>query len=141
MERLMYLIDTNIFLEGLLEQEKAESVRYFFQAVDIEKTFMTDLALHSIGIILFRLEKYELFTSFVEDMIINGMEILSSPPEDLMKLDSTAQQYNLDFDDAYQYMLAEKHQLQLISFDKDFDSTKIGRKELKNSGTTSPHQS
>ncbi len=129
MERLMYLIDTNIFLEGLLEQEKAESVRYFFQAVDIEKTFMTDLALHSIGIILFRLEKYELFTSFMEDMIINGMEILSSSPEDLMKLDRTAQQYNLDFDDAYQYMLAEKHQLQLISFDKDFDSTKIGRKE------------
>jgi len=125
----MYLIDTNIFLEGLLEQEKAESVRYFFQAVDMEKTFMTDLALHSIGIILFRLEKYELFTSFVEDMIINGMEILSSSPEDLMKLDRTAQQYNLDFDDAYQYMLAEKHQLQLISFDKDFDSTKIGRKE------------
>lgn len=125
----MYLIDTNIFLEGLLEQENAESVRYFFQAVDMEKTFMTDLALHSIGIILFRLEKYELFTSFVEDMIINGMEILSSSPEDLMKLDRTAQQYNLDFDDAYQYMLAEKHQLQLISFDKDFDSTKIGRKE------------
>lgn len=125
----MYLIDTNIFLEGLLEQEKAESVSYFFQAVDIEKTFMTDLALHSIGIILFRLGKYELFTSFVEDMIINGMEILSSLPEDLMKLDRTAQQYNLDFDDAYQYMLAEKHQLQLISFDKDFDSTKIGRKE------------
>jgi predicted nucleic acid-binding protein len=129
MERLMYLIDTNIFLEGLLEQEKAESVRYFFQAVDVEKTFMTDLALHSIGIILFRLKKYELFTSFVEDMIINGMEILSSTPEDLMKLDRTVQQYNLDFDDAYQYMLAEKHQLQLISFDKDFDSTKIGRKE------------
>ncbi len=125
----MYLIDTNIFLEGLLEQEKAESVRYFFQAVDVEKTFMTDLALHSIGIILFRLKKYELFTSFVEDMIINGMEILSSTPEDLMKLDRTVQQYNLDFDDAYQYMLAEKHQLQLISFDKDFDSTKIGRKE------------
>lgn len=125
----MYLIDINIFLEGLLEQEKAESVRYFFQAVDIEKTFMTDLALHSIGIILFRLKKYELFTSFVEDMIINGMEILSSTPEDLMKLDRTVQQYNLDFDDAYQYMLAEKHQLQLIRFDKDFDSTKIGRKE------------
>jgi len=125
----MYLIDTNIFLEGLLEQEKAESVRYFFQAVDVEKTFMTDLTLHSIGIILFRLKKYELFTSFVEDMIINGMEILSSTPEDLMKLDRTVQQYNLDFDDAYQYMLAEKHQLQLISFDKDFDSTKIGRKE------------
>jgi len=62
-------------------------------------------------------------------MIINGMEILSSSPEDLMELDMTAQQYNLDFDDAYQYIQAEKHQLQLISFDKDFDNTKIGRKE------------
>jgi len=46
-----------------------------------------------------------------------------------MELDMTAQQYNLDFDDAYQYIQAEKHQLQLISFDKDFDNTKIGRKE------------
>ncbi|MBC2708547.1 MAG: hypothetical protein HF977_12660 [ANME-2 cluster archaeon] len=75
---------------------------------------MTDLALHSIGIILFRLGKYELFTSFVEDMIINGMEILSSPPEDLIKLDRTAQQYNLDFDDAYQYMLVLSQPLSVV---------------------------
>ncbi len=129
MERLMYLIDTNIFLEGLLYQEKADSVTRFFQEIDLENTYMTDLSLHSIGIILFRLGKYDAFTSFLEDMVIDGIEILSSAPEDLLILHGTAEKYNLDFDDAYQYMLAEKHQLQIISFDKDFDETGLGRKE------------
>jgi len=37
----MYLIDTNIFLEGLLYQEKADSVTRFFQEIDLENTYMT----------------------------------------------------------------------------------------------------
>ncbi|MDF1532871.1 MAG: PIN domain-containing protein, partial [ANME-2 cluster archaeon] len=96
---------------------------------DLEKTYMTDLSLHSIGIILFRLGKYDAFTSFLEDMVIDGIEILSAVPEDLTNLPITAEKFNLDFDDAYQYMLAEKHQLEIISFDKDFDETELGRKE------------
>ena len=116
----MYLTDTNIFLEGLLEQEKAESVRSFFQDVDLDRIFITDLSLHSIGIILFRLRKYELFISFFNDMIIDGMEILSLNPVDMMKLEVAAQRFGLDFDDAYQYQAAEKYQMQLISFDRDF---------------------
>jgi len=102
---------------------------FFFQDIDFEKTYMTDLSLHSIGIILFRLGKYESFTTFLEDMVIDGIEILSAAPEDLTLLHRTAEKYNLDFDDAYQYMLAEKHQLQIISFEKDFDETELGRKE------------
>jgi hypothetical protein len=34
----------------------------------------------------------------------------------------------LDFDDAYQYTAAEKHNLILLSFDTDFDRTSRGRK-------------
>ena len=37
-------------------------------------------------------------------------------------------EFKLDFDDAYQYTLAEKHDLSLVSFDKDFDKTERGRK-------------
>ena len=59
----MYLADTNIFLEALLEQEKASEVCSFLESTDLEKISMSDLSLHSIGIILFRLEKFELFTS------------------------------------------------------------------------------
>ena len=65
---------------------------------------------YRIGIILFRLGKYDAFISFLEDMVIDGIEILSSAPEDLLILHGTA----------------EKHQLQIISFDKDFDETGLG---------------
>ena len=48
----MFLLDANIFLEGLLEQEKTSEVRSFFGSRDFQEMFITDLALHSIGIIL-----------------------------------------------------------------------------------------
>jgi len=36
--------------------------------------------------------------------------------------------FNLDFDDAYQYVAAEKHNLTLVSLAADFDRTDRGRK-------------
>lgn len=44
------------------------------------------------------------------------------------KLYTTRQRFTLDFDDAYQYTAAEKYDLQIISFDTDFDRTERGRK-------------
>jgi len=37
-------------------------------------------------------------------------------------------QFKLDFDDAYQYLAAELNDLTIVSFDKDFDKTELGRK-------------
>ena len=90
---------------------------------------MTDFSVYSIGIALVRLKNFTFFTRFVEDMIDDGISILSLTPEDLKTLNQPIQKFNLDFDDAYQYAVAEKYDLQLISFDKDFDSTERGRKE------------
>ena len=125
----MYLADTNIFLEALLQQERTDEVQSLFQSIDLDTIFMTDLSLHSIGIILFRLKKFALFISFLEDMVVHGVGILSLSPEDLKTLDQIAQKFNLDFDDAYQYAVSEKYDLQLISFDKDFNQTERKRKE------------
>lgn len=36
-------------------------------------------------------------------------------------------QYSLDFDDAYQYVAAERFGLQLVSFDRDFEQTPLRR--------------
>jgi predicted nucleic acid-binding protein len=49
-------------------------------------------------------------------------------PEDVFLLMKVSKQFNLDFDDAYQYAVAEKHGLQVMSFDTDFDRTEKGRK-------------
>ena len=38
------------------------------------------------------------------------------------------ERFNFDFDDAYQYVTAEKYGLTLVSFDTDFDHTEQGRK-------------
>ena len=125
----MYLVDTNIFLEILLDQDKAAEVQSFLRSIDLNVIFMTDFSLYSIGIILFRLKKFTLFVSFLEDMVVDGIDILSLDPEDLKTLNRSVQQFSLDFDDAYQYAVAEKHDLQLVSFDRDFDRTARSRKE------------
>ncbi|MBC7343880.1 MAG: PIN domain-containing protein [Clostridia bacterium] len=39
-----------------------------------------------------------------------------------------AQQFGLDFDDAYQYAVAAHYKLTIVSFDSDFDRTERGRK-------------
>ena len=39
--------------------------------------------------------------------------------------------FQLDFDDAYQYAVAEHYRLSLVSFDRDFDRTKNKRVEPK----------
>lgn len=41
---------------------------------------------------------------------------------------AAAERFRLDFDDAYQYVAAEKHNLTLVSLDADFDRTERGRK-------------
>ena len=125
----MYLVDTNIFLEALLRQERAAEVESFFQSIDLDSIFMTDFSVHSIGIALFRVKNFTIFTRFVEDMIVDGISILSLTPEDLKTLNQLTQKFNLDFDDVYQYAVAEKYDLQIVSFDKDFDLTERGRKK------------
>ncbi|MDE0089280.1 MAG: PIN domain-containing protein [Candidatus Poribacteria bacterium] len=75
------------------------------------------------------MKNFALFSSFLEDIIVDGVGVLSLPPEDLKMLDLTADKFNLDFDDAYQYAVAAKYELQLISFDTDFDRTERKRKE------------
>ena len=54
---MKYLIDTNVFLEGLLGQEKTKEVEKLFQTISLAQMAITDFSLHSIGVILFRLKK------------------------------------------------------------------------------------
>jgi predicted nucleic acid-binding protein len=46
----------------------------------------------------------------------------------MSRLIEVSSQFNLDFDDAYQYVAAELRGLVIVSFDGDFDRTLLGRK-------------
>lgn len=65
------------------------------------------------------------------------MHLLSVKPDETQSVIDAMDNLNLDFDDAYQYVLAEKNDLTLVSFDGDFDRTARGRKtpaEILSSG-------
>ena len=120
----MYLADTNIFLEALLEQDRDAEVNSFLESIDLSTIYITDLSLYSIGILLFRLKKLALFAPFLDETVLDGVGVRSLSVEDLKTLTQPIQKFNLDFEDAYQYTVAEKFNLQLISFDRDFDRTR-----------------
>ncbi len=124
---MRYLVDTNIWLEILLSQEKAKEAEEFLKSIPADLISITDFSLYSIGIILDKLEKSLLFKKFLTDIENTSIEILRLEFVDLKKVLNTMKKFNLDFDDAYQYTVAEKYNLKIISFDKDFDGTEKGR--------------
>ena len=123
MDQLSYLVDTNIFVELILDQEKADEAQSFLDRIPNKNLFISDFSLYSIGIILFRLKRLDLFSDFLNEIILDGIRVLSLEENDLIQVEATTIQYKLDFDDTYQYLLAEKNNLKLVSFDKDFDKT------------------
>ena len=128
----MYLVDTNIWLERLLEQERSEEVAKFLNSIPTEKLFITDFSFHSISIVLTKFKKFEILTKFVLDLFIEGrVFLISLAPEDILKVVQVMEKFKLDFDDAYQYVAADKYDLIIVSFDTDFDTTEKGRKTPK----------
>ncbi|MBI3599584.1 MAG: type II toxin-antitoxin system VapC family toxin [Nitrospinae bacterium] len=125
----MFLIDTNVWLELILEHEKAGDARRFFQEKDASTFFITEFSLYSIGIILFRLKKEAAFEDFLSDTIEDsGVSRIILTISDFKRVIEVRRRFRLDFDDAYQYTSAEKYNLTIVSFDRDFDNTELGRK-------------
>jgi len=117
-----YLVDTNVWLERLLDQEKSEVAAKFFDLIPTSELFVSDFSIHSIGVILSRLKKYTVFEKFIDDLFINGdIEMLSLDTIDLLDVVSNIQLYHLDFDDSYQFSIAQKYDLTIVTFDKDFN--------------------
>jgi predicted nucleic acid-binding protein len=125
----MYLVDTNVWLERLLDQTRSDEVGYFLEHTLSEHLSITDFAFHSIGVILSRLNRMEVLLRFVQDAFIDGaIALIHLEPGDTERLAHVTEEFSLDFDDAYQYVAAEKYDLALVSFDSDFDHTERGRK-------------
>lgn len=125
----MFLIDTNVWLEVLLEQKNESQARLFFERTNPSDLAITDFSLYSIGIILSRLKKQDSFVDFLSDTIEDsGVVQIRLAVSDLKKVILVQSKHKLDFDDAYQYVVAEKFNIVIVSFDHDFDQTERGRK-------------
>ncbi len=126
--KIKYLVDTNVWLERLLDQDKSKIVERFLEITPVSQIFISDFALHSIGVILSRLKQPVVFEKFLSDLFINGkIERLSLNTLDLFDVLVNIKKFNLDFDDSYQLTIAQKYDLIVVTFDKDFNSIGINR--------------
>lgn len=126
----MYLLDTNIFLEYILSRTRSGEVRDFFHRADLSMLHISDFSLHTLGVIYLREHKPGDYLRFVnEDIIASGIRVVSLPTDGFTKLTGASTRFYLDFDDAYQYAVADQYGFSIVSFDKDFDRTEKGRVE------------
>ena len=124
----MYLVDTNVWLERLLDQEKSDEVGRFLDRVLSSEILITDFSFRSLGVVMDRLNRRDALRRFVQDACIQGaVGRVRLEPEDTDEIIGAIEQFNLDYDDAYQYVCASKHDLTIVSFDSDFDRTKLGK--------------
>jgi uncharacterized protein len=127
--KVRYLVDTNIWLESLLNQDKSDIVFKFLDTIPLDQIFISDFALHSIGVIMSRLNKLDILDKFVNDLFFNGLiEQLSLDPNDFTDIISNIKKYKLDFDDAYQLTISLKYDMTVVTFDKDFNIQGINKK-------------
>ena len=114
----MYLLDTNMFLEILLDQERKEECKNFLND-NLGDLNVSDFSLHSIGVVLYRYQKDEIFQSFIKD-ILPKVDVVNLPIDAYSFVEDARKIHKLDFDDSYQYGLAHFYDLVLVSMDQDF---------------------
>ena len=120
--KVKYLVDTNVWLERLLDQEKSAVASRFFELIPTDELFVSDFSIHSIGVILSRLKKFDVLKRFINDLFVNGrLEQLSLVSVELLDVIANIQKFKLDFDDSYQFCIAQKYDLTIVTFDKDFN--------------------
>ncbi len=128
-------IDSNIFLELFLGQNKADECQNFLEKVNKGEILCTvsDFNIDNILLILSREVNTELLEKALESIIsYSGLSIYSLTVEDRMKAISHMQKHKLDFEDAltFQAVLSSGN-TEIISFDKHFDNLLINRIEPK----------
>ena len=118
----MDLVDTNIFLEIILQQSKAADCETYLRSHAGQYCF-SSFTFHSIGVLLFKKKQVAAFEQFMKDFLpIVFVKALS--PNGYMQLPAIQTKFNLDFDDCFQYAVAEENQFQLVTMDADFE--KVG---------------
>lgn len=120
------LIDTNIFLEVQLNQEKASQAAKILKAVYEDKVqgYITDFSIDSIVIIMEHYDKSpnEIKRFLVSLLAFKGLEFYHLSIYDKIEATEFMKSLNLDFDDACMYQAMRVLNIDKIaSFDSDFD--------------------
>jgi len=124
----LILIDTNIFLELALGQEKAKECKEFLNAVSEGKyeVTITHFTIHAMAAILGRGPRLTEFLRSLENA--EGVSVYDTSVSEEVSAALMADRIKRDFDDTLQYFVAKKIGSEaIVSFDKHFDNLDIPR--------------
>jgi uncharacterized protein len=80
----MYLLDTNILLEFLLDQENADDVEKMLESVPSVDLFISEFSLYSIGVIMLRRKMHDEFIHSLIDLFdVGGIRLLRLGIDDI----------------------------------------------------------
>jgi predicted nucleic acid-binding protein len=132
----MLLVDTNIFLEVLLLQEKKDQCESFLNQLKKGKKIgvITDFSIHSIIVIMNSLDRLKELRIFLLSLTAyKGLKVYRTSLTDEINAVDIALTQKLDMDDALQYSTARALNVEaIISFDRHFNNLDIPRKEPLN---------
>ena len=125
---MKYLLDANVWLAPMTGGANANEAEELIRKAPPSSLASTDFVLHTLGIVLTSMNKLDAFRKILDDLARRKVWTLHLPPSDLYTVLDRMSALNLDFDDAFQYLVAERDDLTIVSFDTDFDRTPRGRK-------------
>jgi len=126
----MLLVDTNIFLELFLGQEKAEECEKFLHKISSGEleAIVSKFTIHAIEAVLNESGLILAFLRNVQGSL--GLNVYETSIEDEMAASMLMDKIKLDFDDTIQYYLAKKLGVEaIVSYDRHFDKTDVRRRE------------
>jgi predicted nucleic acid-binding protein len=127
----MITIDTSVFIELNLNQEKAEQAGALLQAIGLGKieANVSHFAVHALEAGFRSQKETREFLKNIETS--KGLHVYDTSIADEISIAALAEEVGLDFDDAAQYYVARKtDSSSIVSFDRHFDKLKdIPRKE------------
>lgn len=125
----MYLLDTNIWLERMINGPQSNEVGQLLERFSSDELHVSEFTLHAMAMLLKRRGEDALFTRWTLDLFVDGgVKLVSLIPEEIKRILRTMDQYRLDYHDAYQYTAAEKYHLTMVSFNDAFERTQRGYK-------------
>ncbi|MBI3540981.1 MAG: type II toxin-antitoxin system VapC family toxin [Deltaproteobacteria bacterium] len=122
----MYLFDTNIFLEILLDQKQADACQKALTVARKDSPiWITHFSLHAIEAIIGGRKRFEILQKFLSALEEHPhLFCYATTVEEELEVTRLGPKNHLDFDDALQYYVALKKKLTLVTLDSDFKNLK-----------------
>jgi uncharacterized protein len=124
---LNFLLDANVILDKALVRARHAEVDQLFAKLTGDQICVSRFSLHAIAWYMTP-RAPETFRKLCMDLSLAGVLVVDLALDELSRALDAMTAFKLDFDDAFNVAIAEKHSLTIISFDTDFDRTLRGRK-------------